>query len=208
MLTELTPEKREKFLAVLRETGSVSVAAAAAVVSRATPYNWRKADEDFAAAWDEALGTYVDSLEAEADRRGVVGVERPVFYAGQKCGTVRDYSDTLLIFRLKALRPEKYRERAAIKIGGGMTLEALVDSSITEIRRVIVDTGIPRAPDDGLSDEVPKSEEPSKADTELQVVADERKPESASPRWRPLSRVDAPAAGECRTDYDVMGGDE
>ena len=37
--------------------------------------------------------------------------ERPVFQGKQLVGHIRDYSDTHLIFMLKARRPEKYRER-------------------------------------------------------------------------------------------------
>jgi hypothetical protein len=48
-------------------------------------------------------------LEDEAVRRAYEGVERPVFQGGKQVGVVREYSDTLLIFLLKALRPEKYR---------------------------------------------------------------------------------------------------
>jgi hypothetical protein len=32
-------------------------------------------------------------------------------FKGAECGRVREYSDTLLIFLLKATKPEKYRER-------------------------------------------------------------------------------------------------
>ena len=53
----------------------------------------------------------IGALEDEATRRAVEGVEGPVFFQGRQCGVVRKYSDTLLIFRLKAMRPEKYSER-------------------------------------------------------------------------------------------------
>ena len=55
------------------------------------------------------MGT--DALEDEALRRAFHGSERPVFQGKELVGYVRDYSDTLLIFMLKARRPEKYRER-------------------------------------------------------------------------------------------------
>ena len=47
-----------------------------------------------------------------------MGVDEPVFYQGAQCGAVRKYSDTLLIFMLKARRPEKYRERANVELTG------------------------------------------------------------------------------------------
>ena len=39
------------------------------------------------------------------------GVEEPVFYQGVQCGAVTEYSDTLLMFLLKARKPEVYRDR-------------------------------------------------------------------------------------------------
>jgi len=60
----------------------------------------------------------IERIEEEADRRAVEGTLEPVFYQGFECGQVRRYSDTLLIFRLKALNPQKYRERASIEHTG------------------------------------------------------------------------------------------
>ena len=48
-----------------------------------------------------ARGGHCDALEAEARRRAVEGVRKPVFYQGVICGWVGEYSDTLLIFLLK-----------------------------------------------------------------------------------------------------------
>ena len=47
-------------------------------------------------------------------RRASEGTLKPVFYQGKMCGEIREYSDTLLIFLLKARRPETYRERSDI----------------------------------------------------------------------------------------------
>ncbi len=52
-----------------------------------------------------------DLLEEEADRRGRDGFDVPVFCQGRTCGTTRRYSDGLLLARLKAIRPEAYREK-------------------------------------------------------------------------------------------------
>ncbi len=42
------------------------------------------------------------------------GVEEPVrWYKGEAGGMVRKYSDVLLIFLLKGLRPDKYKDRVA-----------------------------------------------------------------------------------------------
>jgi hypothetical protein len=44
-----------------------------------------------------------------------------VFHQGQECGQIREYSDTLLIFMLKARRPEKFKERFAAEHSGKIT---------------------------------------------------------------------------------------
>ena len=74
-------------------------------------YNYRKAFPDFDQKWIEAKQAYVERLEAESDRRAVEGYDQPVFYKGEQCGTTKKYSDSLLMFRLKAEAPDKYRER-------------------------------------------------------------------------------------------------
>lgn len=118
-----TPEK-VRFLAELAKRGNVRDACKAARIARATPYRWREADPDFAAAWRDALDQAADVLEREAFRRAVTGVQEPVFGSlgpGQgtgEVGAVRKYSDTLLIFLLKGARPEKYRERVDNRIDG------------------------------------------------------------------------------------------
>ena len=65
----------------------------------------------FAAAWDEVEDAVADTMERELYRRAVEGVDKPVFHQGDEVATIREYSDTLLIFGLKGARPEKYRER-------------------------------------------------------------------------------------------------
>lgn len=58
---------------------------------------------------DAALDAYVDTMEREADRRAIQGVDQPVFQNGREVGVVRKYSDVLLMFRLNGQRPEKYK---------------------------------------------------------------------------------------------------
>ena len=104
---------RPKFLKVLGETGRVLGAAAAAGIDRSAAYRARRGSSKFAAQWDEAREAAVEVLEAEAYRRGVEGVEKPLTVAGQR-EVVREYSDVLLIFLLKANAPQKYRENLHI----------------------------------------------------------------------------------------------
>lgn len=115
---ELSPKQRA-FLAAYAKIGTVTHASAAAEVARQEHYRWMKG-EGYQAAFTEAEQAYGDRLEAEADRRACDGVDEPVFYQGEECGVVRRYSDTLLALKLKAHRPEKYRERSDLNVTGRM----------------------------------------------------------------------------------------
>jgi hypothetical protein len=123
---------RPTFLAALAKTGNVSRACRAARVSRQSAYASR-GDPAFAAAWDDALEEAADLLEAEAWRRAKDGVLRPVFQAGKKVGTVREFSDGLLTFLLKGLRPHKFRERSTaehVKVDLSAMTDAQLDALI------------------------------------------------------------------------------
>ena len=98
-------------LAALAETGNITAAALLAKIDRTTHYAWLAKDPEYAEAVPVAFEMAADKLEEEARRRAVTGVKEPVFYQGDECGTVRKYSDTLLIFLMKGANPEKYRER-------------------------------------------------------------------------------------------------
>jgi hypothetical protein len=118
--TTRTPEKTRLFLAVLCDTCNVTKACEAIGERRATVYEWRKVDPDFATAWDEARAIGAEALEDEATRRAHDGVDEPVFYKGIETGSVRKYSDTLLIFLLKGAKPEKYKDRIANEHSGAL----------------------------------------------------------------------------------------
>ncbi len=86
---------QKAFFAALENTGSVTAAAEAGGIGRWTVYQHRRQDAAFAALWDQALDMAADTLEDEARRRAFNG------------------SDVLLIFMLKGLRPQKWRESRA-----------------------------------------------------------------------------------------------
>lgn len=131
------PQKQSAFLITLRKTGNVSRSCAAAGISRKTAYRW-KANEtndddttEFSTRWEEVVNAYVDDLETETDRRAFTGDDVPVIYQGEmqydtdpETGertliTLKRYSDALASLRLKALRPDKYRERQEHQHTGG-----------------------------------------------------------------------------------------
>ncbi len=109
-----TPEKRQKFLDALAQTCNVTKACEISGLGRASIYEWRNENQDFAKDWKSALEMGADMLEDEAVRRAKDGVEKPVFQGGKLVGHVQEYSDTLLIFLLKGARPgEVQRSRSA-----------------------------------------------------------------------------------------------
>ncbi len=110
-----TPKKgralwRPRFLRELGAWANISRACKRAGVRRSTAYEARETDAAFKAAWDEALEIGCDALEEEAWRRATKGTDEGVFYRGRKVAKLIKYSDVLLIFLLKAHRPEKFRE--------------------------------------------------------------------------------------------------
>ncbi len=107
-----------KFLTALEDGANVTAAAEAAGITRQNAYAYRREDEDFARKWDEALDVGIGSLEDEAIRRARDGVEEPIYQRGEYCGTMRRYSDTLLIFLLKAHKPEKYNPPTRQEVSG------------------------------------------------------------------------------------------
>lgn len=114
--TRLTPKKRAKFLKSLAETGNVSEAAKSIGASRPGLYKARDLDENLARAWDSALETASDTLIAEVRRRGLEGFEEELHYQGELTGdVVTKYSDVLLIFLVKGLRPE-FRDSKGVSV--------------------------------------------------------------------------------------------
>ena len=117
--------KQRVFLTVYAELGNVKAAAQAAKVARRSHYYWLEQPE-YAVAFASVREVAVECLEPEVRHRAVEGVEEPVIYRGKLCYqkdldpetgemrttgkllTTRRYSDTLLIFLLKAERPDKY----------------------------------------------------------------------------------------------------
>jgi hypothetical protein len=130
---KFTPKKRARFLERIAAGWSITDGAKAAGVTPRTIYNHKAADEAFATALADALEAGTDVLEDEARRRAVDGVqhETPIYHQGQSVGAVVEtkYSDTLLIFLLKARRPEKYRDtyRHEVTDGQGGPLRLVVE---------------------------------------------------------------------------------
>jgi hypothetical protein len=142
-----SPIWERAFLAALRRVGVVGAACEAADVARSTVYARRSSDPEFAHKWRDAQDDAADHAEAEALRRAIEGDRQPVLHngkvvfiwtdargnlvpegtAGAAMGPLMktSRSDLLLIFVLKALRPEKFRDNYDLR-------KAVVDESIDE----------------------------------------------------------------------------
>lgn len=132
MPTATTPKKRaracESFLAALEETHLVSEAAKAAGIHRATAYEWRKQDPQFAAAWGDVEDRSTEVLEQIAVRRAAQG------------------SDVLLMFLLKARRPELYREHHHVEHTGPGGDRMKVEFNLDEVSRKVLSDVLRRRP--------------------------------------------------------------
>lgn len=90
----------KKFLELYRKSGNVSLSASGCGINRSTVYERRKAHPDFAQRMDEVREEAIEVLEDAAWKRA------------------KKSSDTLLIFLLKSLKPDMYRETQRHELTG------------------------------------------------------------------------------------------
>lgn len=121
----LTPGSRKKFLELLEKSANVRGSARALNLSTSNLYKERERDPKFAHEWDEACEFAIDALEEEARRRAFEGYDKPVFYKGNLCGSIREYSDSLLMFLLNGLRSSKFKYRSEITGNVGVTVQVV-----------------------------------------------------------------------------------
>ena len=134
---ETLTDGQRAFLAVYGEMGVIKRACKVAGVARSSHYEWMETNPEYRRAFEDAQEDAADNLEAEVYRRAVKGVKKPTgWYKGVAGGYVREYSDLLLMFRLKALRPEKYRERQEVEFRGALAnsdIASLPDEAVARI---------------------------------------------------------------------------
>lgn len=121
----LTFDQKVKFIKKLKQTnGNVSKACQVISISRSAVYVHKKEDTAFSELWDETIEQVLDEAEQEVYRRAVKGTNKPVFYKGVKIAALKEYSDRLLEFMLKAGRPEKFRDRVDVnqKVSGSLDI--------------------------------------------------------------------------------------
>jgi len=144
-----TKDRQRLFLDAYAVHANIKLSAEAAGIHRSTVYDWQEHDEDFAFAFNLAKEDARDTLRAEIFRRAKEGWDEPVYQFGQYAGTVRKYSDTLLIFHAKMLMPE-YRDKSTVDVNanvnthvsGALTLtkddlRALTDEELAKVRALL-----------------------------------------------------------------------
>lgn len=133
---------RDRWLAAYEQTLRVSEACRLTGISRTTAYEARQRDEAFALAWADVDARVVERLEAEMFRRAHDGVTKMVVSAGKVLGEERQFSDQLLMFALKAKRPETYRENHRIEHtgadGGPINTNLIMDPALAREARDLI----------------------------------------------------------------------
>lgn len=166
----LTPEQRraaqDVFLHEFAIRANLTSACRAAGIDRSTAYDWQERDEAFSFRYKQAEAEANDVLRAAIFQRAVQGVEKPLHYQGRvvqrkvidpETGkdryvdvTVREYSDTLLIFLAKARMPSEFRERASLDLtSGGHSLMEDLALTLARLRdtTAAADDGMPAITD-------------------------------------------------------------
>jgi len=141
MFEDIAHPQKRAFLAAYATCGVIKRAAKLAGIARETHYDWMN-DAEYASAFAQARKQAADALEDEAIRRAQLGTLEPVYANGQKIGTKRRYSDSLLALLLKARKPE-YKDRIAQEHSGEVLhthtvdLTALDESELDSLERIV-----------------------------------------------------------------------
>ncbi len=108
MADRITEEQKALVIEALHKSGNNTIAAQKAGIDRKTITRECKRDKKFAQDVLEARQSYGELLEAIADKRIKDGTDKG--------------SAILLIFRLKSIFPEKYRETQTVKHEGNIKI--------------------------------------------------------------------------------------
>lgn len=120
----IKPDEWDGFFKKLAERCNISEACEVSGISRAVVYQHiEKNDPEWTKRFEHAKAEMKDRLDRELFRRGHDGWDEPVFGRVAKdtdgqIGTVRKYSDPLLILLVKAHMPEKYKDKVTAELSG------------------------------------------------------------------------------------------
>lgn len=141
-LGNIRPEVlKKRFIELYCNTGNVKKTCDMLGIIYRTFYKWKADDAEFLKEFEEADRIALGLLEDEAHLRAVYGIDKPVYQSGRLVGYIKEYSDTLLMFLLKAKAPHKFRDRF---VPGGLT-DADGKLLNNELKIVHVHSNIPLA---------------------------------------------------------------
>jgi hypothetical protein len=133
-------DKRQRFLQAFALTGVVGEAARLAKVDRSTHYHVWMQDPEYQRAFADAREEAADRMEAELMDRVYNGTEEPIVYQGEVQRrsegtpvTIRRKNDILLMFSLKALRPDKFRDNVKAEIAHSGSLTVTRDPQMSRL---------------------------------------------------------------------------
>lgn len=144
LMRRLSP-KQKVFLKSFANNPIVGRAAQDAEITKQSHYYWMRTDEVYKKIFEGLSDIIVGDLEEAAQTRAIEGVAKDVYFQGTVVGQEQQYSDTLLMFLLKAKRPEIYRERTSIDLNTkpinlddvDPQLKNLSFGALSEIREII-----------------------------------------------------------------------
>ena len=99
------------FELVVRYGGNISRACEIAKVTRVAVYARRDSNEEFAARLARCVEQGSDVMMDEARRRAFEGVTEKVYWQGDPVDVKQTYSDALIQFMLRGLKPDVFKDR-------------------------------------------------------------------------------------------------
>ena len=123
-----TSARQEKYLNALKEHGEEALARDEVGIHRETVKRHRLKTPGFNEAEEEAMRIYRARLAATVHRRGVDGVQEPIYWNGLVVGWVTKYSDRMLELQVKRHIPE-YRDKVTVNQEHSGTVALLSDLS-------------------------------------------------------------------------------
>ena len=126
--------KKRKVIELVEKNGGNYAAAAASVgVSPATINYHTKNDPVFKERLEMAKLKACEAVEESITHRGIEGVDKDIYFKGEVVGTEKQYSDTLLMERARALMPEKYGKRSKVDVNANVTVEYKARSKLASL---------------------------------------------------------------------------
>jgi len=131
-------DRRAAYVEALAREGDSAFARIEVGITSESVRKHRQKDADFDQACEDAMHTYRKRFIDELVRRGVDGVERPVFHEGVIVGHVTEYSDRLLLEHMKVI-DKRYRNQVDIELGGHIQTTDLQLDKLQPESRVLLE---------------------------------------------------------------------